>query len=364
MNIIYKIKDSVDLFLTEDILTAYFMNTRIQKRFKVNGNVIRILETIDGIKSLQEISSELNISLEELLNVTSNMESKKIIYKVQNITGLLSKYEIKKFDRQLNYFGEFLETREEALIAHQKLRDTKFLLFGAGAIGGNIAIQLVMSGANNITLIDYDKVSDSDVSRHSFYSEKMRGRLKIDVLGEELVKINPDLNLKKVNEYIHPLTPLEGYIFNCDFVINSLDEPYIGYTSAKISRLCVPKHIPHFIAGGFDAHLASTGELIIPGVTPCVECYAVHFKKVLEGWKPEPHPVKNRSNEIGGLPSMSLFSSSYAVTEVIKYISGLISLDDIYKTRGELLFKDLKLTYINLDKDPDCKVCGKIGKKI
>ena len=51
-------------------------------------------------------------------------------------------------------------------------------------------------------------------------------------------------------------------VSNADFIINTLDEPYIGYTAAKISRICVKYKKPHYIAGGFDAHLASTGELI------------------------------------------------------------------------------------------------------
>ena len=105
--------------------------------------------------------------------------------------------------------------------------------------------------------------------------------------------------------------------------------------------------------------MASTGELIIPFVTPCVECYAGYFKKTLAGWKPKKHPVKERYNEIGGLASMSLFSASYAAIEIIKLIAGLQDMEESYKVRGELLFDGYTLTYINAKKNPDCPVCGK-----
>ncbi|MER2000187.1 MAG: ThiF family adenylyltransferase [Lysinibacillus sp.] len=289
------------------------------------------------------------------------MEKLKILLEVKVNKNILSEKTIEKFDRQLNYFSEFLETKEEAYIAQKNVSDTRFLIFGVGAIGANIAMQLVMAGAEYITLYDYDKVSQSDITRHIYFSETYVGMKKVDALSLELQKINPNVTIKKIDGFMHPSSEITDYIQESNFVINTLDEPYIGYTSAKISRICTPLRIPHFIAGGFDAHLASTGELIIPGVTPCVECYATYFKEALKDWKPKVHPVKERFNEIGGLASMSLFSSSFAVTEIIKYLTDIVPILESYKTRGELLFKDLNLTYITLDKNPDCQICGKLS---
>jgi molybdopterin/thiamine biosynthesis adenylyltransferase len=170
------------------------------------------------------------------------------------------------------------------------------------------------------------------------------------------------VSIKTINESMKPDSDIEQIIKASDFVVNTLDEPYIGYTSSKISRICIKYRIPHYIAGGFDAHLASTGELIIPYVTPCVECYAGHFKETLKGWKPRKHPVKNRYTEIGGLSSMSLFSSSYACIEIIKYLAGLVNMEDNYKIRGEFLFNDMSLTYLNVKRNPNCPICGGMQK--
>ena len=53
---IYKIKDSVDLFLSDGTyIMAYFMNTRHRKTFKVNKELVSLLELIDGEKSLSDI---------------------------------------------------------------------------------------------------------------------------------------------------------------------------------------------------------------------------------------------------------------------------------------------------------------------
>lgn len=77
-------------------------------------------------------------------------------------------------------------------------------------------------------------------------------------------------------------TALNSLISDTDLVINTADEPYIGYSSVLLSRYCVPRRIPLLVAGGFNAHLGSLGELIIPGVTPCADCYADYFQETLK----------------------------------------------------------------------------------
>ena len=56
---------------------------------------------------------------------------------------------------------------------------------------------------------------------------------------------------------------------------------------------------------------------------------------------------------------MSLFSTSYACIEILKFLAGLTDINESYKTRGEFLFTDMELTYLNVEKNPACPVCGK-----
>ena len=70
INKVFKIRDGVDLYLNNnDMLTVYFMNTRLRKQFRVSEVIIKILELIDGEKSVicihnkleEEFNSEINI---------------------------------------------------------------------------------------------------------------------------------------------------------------------------------------------------------------------------------------------------------------------------------------------------------------
>ena len=362
-NKIFKVKDSVDLFLSDEkYIMAYYMNSRQRKSFRVNKEMIHFLEILDGEKTVSEIElimqEDYDVDIASVQDVIECLENNRIITEVYKEDDILTFEEQKRYARQINYFTEFLGGEREGILAQKKVMDSHIIIFGCGAIGGGIAIELAMAGVNRFTLYDFDLVEKSDISRHIYYSEKVLGMPKVEALKNAILSINPNCCIECLNMSMRPNDDIEKIIVSGSFIVNTLDEPYIGYTSSKISRICVKHKLPHFIAGGFDAHLASTGELIIPYVTPCVECYSGYFKEKLKGWKPKKHPVKTRYMEIGGLASMSLFSVSYATIEILKYIANLVDVKEVYKVRGELLFQDLSLTYLNVNKNPECPVCG------
>lgn len=360
---IIKIKDSIDLFLSDNYyLTVYYINSRKRKNFRINEEMVHLLEEIDGKKSIEDLmrlmENQYAINPPITFQTINALQKKRIITEVIDSQSFISDTLLQRYTRQINYFTEFLGSELEGIAAQKKLIDSHIVLFGCGAVGGNIAIQLAMSGVSNFTLYDYDITENSDTSRHLFYRNKYHGIKKTEALKQELLLINSDIKVTIESEFMNPKTNIENIIQKATCVVNTLDEPYIGYTASKISRSCIKYNIPHYIAGGFDAHLASTGELIIPYITPCVECYASHFKESLKGWKPKKHPIEERYTKIGGLASMTLFSSSYACIEIIKYITGLIEMQNNYQIRGEFLFHNMTLTYLDVKKNPECPICG------
>lgn len=366
---IYKIRDAVDIYLIgEDMLQIYFVNTRKQLQFKANKFTLLLIESIDGKKSILDIKEKLEvrtkkeIDLEAIKKVFSLLFQKGII--VENKPSLHDPFisdEVKeRYDRQINFLGDFLPGASRKYEAQQKVQESCVLIFGCGSVGGWMAAELAMSGVENFIFFDGDIVEESDISRHIFFKEKYIGIPKVDALEKYLLNINPEIKVEKYREFLKPDTDITELITKSDFIVNTADEPYIGHTSLKISRECIKQKKAHYIAGGFDAHLASTGELIIPGLTPCVDCYADYFTEALKGWKPKPHPVKERYEEIGGLSSMSLFSASFGVIEIIKYIAGLTDFKAYSKSRGEFLFDTLDINYLAVERDKKCKTCGEI----
>lgn len=364
-NRIYKIKNSIDVYLVdEEYVLFYFMNTRARKRFRVNETVIKLIEEIDGERTAEELYNDFSmnhsISREEFEHFIDKMiDAKVIIEKLEN--HVLNDFDINRYDRQISYFSEFLESELEAEKAQLKLNESSIGIIGCGAVGGDIAIQLAMAGVESFVLMDYDTVEESDCARHMYYDRSDIGRKKVEVLSDKLKAINGNIKTYISYAVYTPDTNMDAFLDKSSFVVCTADEPYLGYTANLTSQLCVPRNINHYIAGGFDAHLASTGELVIPYVTPCASCYATYFEHKLKDWKPEKHPVVKRANEIGGLSSMSLFASSFACVEIIKCICGLVDIKENYKKRAEFLFDGMELVYLDPERNPNCIVCG--GKK-
>ena len=364
-NKIYKIKDSVDVYLVDDeFILFYFMNTRTRKRFRINDTVINLIEEIDGKRTAEELYNDFiiknDISKDEFsLFIDKMIESNVLIERLDE--HVLSNDDINRYDRQINYFSEFLGSELEAEKAQLKLKESSIGIIGCGAVGGDIAIQLAMAGVESFVLMDYDTVEESDCTRHMYYDRSDIGRKKVEVLSDKLKAINSQIKTYISYSVFTPDTNMDTFLDKSTFVVCTADEPYLGYTANLTSQLCVPRMISHYIAGGFDAHLASTGELVIPYVTPCAACYATYFEHKLKDWKPKKHPVVKRATEFGGLSSMSLFSASFACIEIVKYICGLVDMKENYKKRAEFLFDGMELVYLEPERNPNCSVCG--GKK-
>lgn len=360
-NSVYKIKDSIDVYLVDDdYILFYFMNTRVRKKFAINETVIHLIEEIDGKRTAEEIyilfTENHNISRAEFEAFFDKMLAAKILIERLEHHILSEKNRI-RYDRQISFISEFLDSEYKAEEAQIKLIESKVGIIGCGAVGGNIAIQLAMAGVETFILMDYDSVEEGDCARHLYYDKKDIGRKKVEVLSNKLKQINREIKTFISYSVFRPDTNMDTFLNMCTFVVDTADEPYLGYTANLTSQLCVPRKINHYIAGGFDAHLASTGELVIPYITPCAACYATYFEQILKDWKPERHPIIERANEIGGLASMTLFASSFACIEIVKCICGLVEKNS-FKKRAEFLFDGMKLVYLDPVRNPECKVCG------
>lgn len=362
----YVINPAVDVYkIGNDVLEFYFINTRRRVTMKVSEGVISLVHALSKPSPLIKLLDKNQIQLNDEIDVFINyLQEHKILYIKEDQEAnkkILSTEDAQRYDRQINYFESVYSGN--AYKIQNRLNQTKVVIFGVGAIGAGIAQQLAMSGVRHFTFVDKDIVSKDSIERHFYYKTKYIGMTKTEALSLYLKDIDENLECTYFNDIIDYDTSLSKYLTNVDLVINTLDEPYIGITSLKIGRECYKRNIPLYVAGGFDAHLMSTGELIVPKETPCVDCYTEHFTRTLKDWKPQynTNAISNQSInhnifEVGGLSSMSLFSISYATMVILNFLATKNA--SCSKGRGELLFENLEIKYLNIPKNPNCHVCG------
>ena len=72
------------------------------------------------------------------------------------------------------------------LISRQRV-----IIFGVGGVGSWCAESLVRSGIGHLTIVDSDRVCMTNVNRQLQATSKTVGKVKVDVLSERLLEINP-----------------------------------------------------------------------------------------------------------------------------------------------------------------------------
>lgn len=103
----------------------------------------------------------------------------------------------------------------------EKISKINVLIVGIGGVGGTALEALVRSGVKNITIIDKDVFSESNLNRQILSTRDSIGLYKVDVGINRCKSINPDVNIKglKINldeENINELGNFDYIIDACD----------------------------------------------------------------------------------------------------------------------------------------------------
>ena len=84
-----------------------------------------------------------------------------------------------------------------------RISDAHVALVGLGGLGCVIAQYLVSSGVGSLTLCDYDRVAESNLSRQVLYRPGDVGRLKTEAATETLAALNPATKLHDIDRRMH-----------------------------------------------------------------------------------------------------------------------------------------------------------------
>jgi len=102
--------------------------------------------------------------------------------------------------------SEWLQRTFESLKKEgiERLQNANILIVGLGGVGSFAAEFLVRSGIGNLTIVDGDTVDITNINRQLPALNSTIGKNKTDVVAERILDINPEINLKKINEFLEP----------------------------------------------------------------------------------------------------------------------------------------------------------------
>lgn len=105
----------------------------------------------------------------------------------------------------------------------QLLEQKKVIIFGVGGVGSWCAESLVRSGIVHLTLVDFDKICESNVNRQLHATTKTIGQFKVEVLKSRLLQINPNAVITAIQQVYNADTHDSFKIDEYHFIVDAID---------------------------------------------------------------------------------------------------------------------------------------------
>ncbi len=102
----------------------------------------------------------------------------------------------------LNRYSRQIVLKNVGLTGQKKISSSKVFIVGAGGLGSPIVDLLCRAGVGEIGIIDYDKVSLSNLNRQTLFNSNDINKYKVKVLKQKLNKINPLVKINIFNKKI------------------------------------------------------------------------------------------------------------------------------------------------------------------
>ena len=216
------------------------------------------------------------------------------------------------------------------------------MVVGCGALGNEVLKNLVLMGVAHIVTVDFDIVEMGNLTRSVLFTRSDAGkkRLKVEVVAERVLDMNPNIDIQTVCGDIAYDVGL-GLIRQMDVVIGCVDSRWARFC---INRLCMRAGIP-WVDGGIDG-LEGTVRVFAPGKN----CYACNLGP--EGLKDLARRMPcsgiiRRQEQKGSAPTTSIIASIIGAIEVQEALK-LIQKDFGTSLCGKMLYYDGEHTTVRI----------------
>ena len=217
-------------------------------------------------------------------------------------------------ERYKKSIGAF--TAEEITALHEK----QVCIAGCGGLGGYILEMLARLGILNITIIDGDVFSESNLNRQLLCTEKNINFLKIDAAIQRIKIVNSEVRLNAHSVYLNNENASD-LIKDHDVIIDALDNIH----SRLLLEKCAEEQNIPLIHGAMQDWLTQIA-VVMPGDRTLERLYGA--------FTPPPPSV----------PSFTpAFCASLQVSETVKLLCGKETL-----ARGQILVYDLFDNSVNI----------------
>lgn len=238
-------------------------------------------------------------------------------------------------------YSRHLFIPEVGLEGQRKLKAASVLLVGTGGLGSPLGLYLAAAGIGRIGIVDYDVVDSSNLQRQVIHDTSRIGELKVESARRRMLDLNPDIQVDAYNE-VFTAENAERIADGFEILVDGTDNFPTRYLLNDLSVLTGRPYV-------YGSIFRFEGQVSVfdSRVGPCYRCLFP------EPPPPGAVPTCAEGGVFGVLPGTV---GTIQGTEIIKLILGIGE-----PLVGKLLLYDaldMSFQTVNLQKNPDCKVCG------
>lgn len=146
-----------------------------------------------------------------------------------------------------------------------RLSDARVLVVGAGALGNELVKCLALLGVGSITIVDFDHVEHSNLSRGVFMRESDVGKPKAVVVAERALELNPEVEVEALRGDLRVELGV-GLVAEFDVLLGGLDS---RIARVRLNALAQKAGVP-YIDGAIEG-LIGVARVFTPE-SSCYEC--------------------------------------------------------------------------------------------
>jgi tRNA A37 threonylcarbamoyladenosine dehydratase len=202
--------------------------------------------------------------------------------------------------------------RTELLIGKSNvdiLKNSHVLIVGVGGIGAYAAEQLCKAGIEELTIIDSDTIDETNINRQLIATKQTIGKVKVEVLKNRLLEINPDIKINSIQKYLIDKEINVLLENNYNYVIDAIDT-----LTPKINLIKKTIENKHRLISSMGSGAKINPELV--QITDISKSYNDNLAQIL----------RKRLHRIGIFSGFNVvFSSEEVIKEAIIETEGIVN---------------------------------------
>lgn len=178
--------------------------------------------------------------------------------------------DVGRYDRQVRWFAQ---EGTNGPRAQRRLAAATVLVIGVGGFGSAMAELLARAGIGQLVLTDPDRVEAGNLPRQLLYDEQVVGARKSHAAAARIEQIAPGVEVVATEDEIAGAGDVTRLVrrHRPSLVVCAADRPPIAI-KGWVDEGAFAQGVP-VLHGGSRAPLVYVGPLLVPGTTPCYECF-------------------------------------------------------------------------------------------